>query len=269
MNPNSAARIARRSGTGPSPGAPRMAGIGGARPHGAGSWKFSATAPKPLCRTEESPPRPPSSGKPARPESSSRNRAALARPQRFCGSGSTGGLPARALPSARHPPSPSGLRARPAGEGTGREVRTRTSERPARPAEPQAGSEQDKAASPEPPHPAAAAPRPALAPGGRRATCTGPSPPAALTGSLARGRRPQPARGAGPGRGEPFATCSCCTSSAFVFPLRSAAFRPMVKSDGAGARVPAPRQEPEDTAYVALALRGKICRGVKCASRRW
>lgn len=34
--------------------------------------------------------------------------------------GARGGLPARALPSARHPPSPSGLRARPAGEGTGR-----------------------------------------------------------------------------------------------------------------------------------------------------
>lgn len=122
--------------------------------------------------------------------------AALARPQRFWGSGSTGevSLPAPYLLLATRLLLAGSARGRP-GKGRGGEVRTRTSERPARPAEPQASGEQHKAASPEPPHPAAAAPRPALAPGGRRATCTGPSPPAALTSSLARGRRPQPARG--------------------------------------------------------------------------
>lgn len=122
--------------------------------------------------------------------------AAPAGPQRFWGSGSTGWvyLPAPHLLLATHPLLAGSARGQP-GKGRGGEVRTRTSERPARPAEPQAGGEQDKAASPELPHPAAAATHPALAPGGRRATCTGPSPPAALTRSLGRGRRPQPARG--------------------------------------------------------------------------
>lgn len=98
-------------------------------------------------------------------------------------------LPAPYLLLATHPLLAGSARG-PPGKGRGGEVRTRTSERPARPAEPQAGGEQDEAAGREPPHPAAAAPHPALTPGGRRATCAGPAPPAALTCSLARGAAP-------------------------------------------------------------------------------
>lgn len=121
--------------------------------------------------------------------------AAPARPQRFCGSGSTGGLPARALPSARHPPSPSGLRARPAGEGTGRGssgAYLRAPRAPRRaPGRRRAGQGGEPRAAPSRlggPAPSARSRRPP-------SYLHGPSPPAALTGSLARGRRPQPARG--------------------------------------------------------------------------
>lgn len=152
-----------------------MAGIGGARPHGAGSWKFSATAPKPLCRTEESPPQAAQLRK-ERPAQELKSESRQHWPGRSV-SGAPGAqgvsLPAPYLLLATHPLLAGSARGQP-GKGRGGEVRTRTSERPARPAEPQAGGEQDKAASPEPPHPAAAAPRPALAPGGCRATCTGP-----------------------------------------------------------------------------------------------
>lgn len=175
---------------------------GGARPYGAGSWQFSkAAAPKPLRRAEQSPPPAPSSGMNAWPKSSRRDRGGTHAAAAFLGPRITGSFARCALPPARHPLPPRGLRAQPAGKGQGRGVRTRTSERPARPAEPQAGDEQGEAAGPEPPHSAAADPRPALAPRGRRATCASPSPPAAPTHSLARGAAPNQLGGwAGAGR---------------------------------------------------------------------
>lgn len=74
------------------------------------------------------------------------------------------------LPAA-HP-----LRVAPLGSarlGRGREVGARTSEPPARPAEPQKGGEQQEAAGPGPPHPAAPSPGPAPS-----STCAARDPPA-------------------------------------------------------------------------------------------
>lgn len=75
------------------------------------------------------------------------------------------------LPRAAHP-----LRAAPLGSarpGRGREVGARTSEPRARPAEPQEGGEQQEAAGPGPPHPAAPSPGPAPS-----STCAARCPPA-------------------------------------------------------------------------------------------
>lgn len=177
-----------------------------------------------------------------RPESLSRDRSGTGPAAAFLGSPEHKGVspPAPYLLLATHPLPAGSARGQP-GKGRGGEVRARTSERPA---EPQAGGEQDEAAGREPPHPATAAPHPALTPGGRRATCAGPAPPAALTCSLARGRRPQPARGLDQG-GER-ALCNLqllrLISARLQASLGSAALRLTVESNGAGARVPAPRQ---------------------------
>lgn len=57
--------------------------------------------------------------------------------------------------------------------GRGREVGARTSKPPERPAEPQAGGEQEEAAGPGPPHPATRSPGPV-----RSSTCAARCPPA-------------------------------------------------------------------------------------------
>lgn len=147
--------------------------------------------------------------------------------------------------------------------GDGKGSWARTSERPARPAEPQAGGEQDEAAGPEPPHPATAAPRPRSHPGGGPATCARPSPPRSPT----RGRRLQPARGAGPGRGEPFATCSCCAPPA---PARAGPSSPRPRAKpGRGGGGTGAQQGAERKGYVAPARPGDRCGEVTWASRRW
>lgn len=114
-----------------------------------------------------------------------------------------GSLSLRPDPRSRRPPALSAQHSltRPA-RGRRREVGACTSEAPARPAEPQEGGEQQEAAGPGPPHPAAPSPGPAPS-----STCAA-RPPPARPRAWRRGGAP-----CGPtGRGTS-ATCSCCAGS--------------------------------------------------------
>lgn len=108
---------AQTRGAGPAPGARELAGTGGAGPRGAGSRKFSAETTQPLRRAERSPP-----GAARLPRPRLRVQVALAAglagPRGLPGPSDHRGL--QPAPSAPLPTASSGLRARPAGEGTGR-----------------------------------------------------------------------------------------------------------------------------------------------------
>lgn len=254
----------RIRGPGPSRCLPGLAGIRGARPRGAGTRRFSAAAPTSLRGPERSPPPAPRSGTRARPERESRDRRGTSPPEH------RGPLPAPSAPLATHPLLADSARGRP-GKGRGREGGARTSERPARPAEPQAGGEQDEAAGPEPPHPAAAASRPARTPGGRRATCTGPTPPVVWTLSLARGAAPN-RFGGWTGAGRAISSLQLLrpiSARPHSDPRRRPGLFPALtlKSIRAAAGGPAPRQSPEGMEYVAPVLPGEICDGVKCTNK--
>lgn len=170
-------------------------------------------ATEPLRRAERSPPR---AARLPRPRLRVQVAVAtgLAGPRGLPGPSDHRGLPP--APSAPLPAASSGLRARPAGEGTGRgsgEVGARTSKHPARPAEPQEGGEQEEAAGPEPPHPAATAPRPKLAPRWRRSYLRRPLPAPGRDPERDQGAPPPTSAGARPGRGKLPAARSCCAPS--------------------------------------------------------
>lgn len=170
-------------------------------------------ATEPLRRAERSPPR---AARLPRPRLRVQVAVAtgLAGPRGLPGPSDHRGLPP--APSAPLPAASSGLRARPAGEGTGRgsgEVGARTSKHPARPAEPQEGGEQEEAAGPEPPHPAATAPRPKLALRWRRSYLRRPLPAPGRDPERDQGAPPPTSAGARPGRGKLPAARSCCAPS--------------------------------------------------------
>lgn len=230
----------------PHPGAPpnwpgRAARGGGRGRGGGGSWKFSAAAPTPPRRAEQSPPRRPAQD--TQPESSSQGRRAVSRGPR-----SPGRAPAGAPVPAR-PPSASG---RGAARGRDREGKLGAYLRaPCAPRRAPGRRRTGRGGGPQAAPSRRGGPAVALTPGRRpsylRRPLSAPRPGlAARPGGVAPSQRG--GEGAGPGRGEPFATCSCCAPLA---PAPAGAFsKPLAKPNRAG-RGPGAQRGADDRGYVA------------------